>query len=152
MNIQGKVWGETRPLFNKNNVEVHYLDIKKGGYCSKHLHKHKYNKFIVIKGKLKVSIWKDYGTETLEDISIIQSSGECTVPPGDYHRFQALEDTQAFEIYWIELSDSDIVREDHGGMKYEEKADIIKGQLSTKPTCNCNIAPFTHEYTCFCPS
>jgi quercetin dioxygenase-like cupin family protein len=125
MNIQGKVWGETRLLFNKNNVEVHFVDIKKGGYCSKHLHRYKYNRFIVMSGKLKVTIWKDYGTEVLEDVTIVQTTGECTVAPGDYHRFEALEHTQAFEIYWTELSENDIVREDHGGLSEDEKASSL---------------------------
>jgi hypothetical protein len=45
---------------------------------------------------------------------------QCTVPPGDFHRFEALEDTQALEIYWVDLKENDIVREDHGGLKINE--------------------------------
>jgi quercetin dioxygenase-like cupin family protein len=124
MIIQGKVWGETRPLFNKNNVEIHFVDIKKGGYCSKHYHRSKFNKFMVMNGKLKITVWKNYGKEILEDISILHTGQACIVAPGDFHRFEALEDTQALEIYWVELNDHDIVREDHGGLKDEEKTDI----------------------------
>lgn len=116
MIIQGKVWGVTTPLFNKNNVELHIAKINKGGYCSKHLHKFKYNRFIVLEGKLKVTIWKNYGTEILEDVSILDHSQECTVSPGDYHKFEALEDTTALEVYWVELSEADIHRQDHGGI------------------------------------
>ena len=32
MNIQGKVWGQTQPLFLKNNVEIHRIEAKQGGY------------------------------------------------------------------------------------------------------------------------
>lgn len=117
MIIQGKVWGVTTPLFNKNNVELHIIKIKKGGYCSKHLHKFKFNRFIVLEGKLKVTIWKNYGTEILQDISVLDHSQECTVSPGDYHKFDALEDTTALEVYWVELSESDIIRQDHGGIE-----------------------------------
>ncbi len=120
MNVQGKVWGVTTSLFNKNNVEVHFIRANKGGYCSVHLHKAKFNKFIVLTGKLKITTWKDYGTETLEDISIITAGQECTVAPGDYHQFEALEDTQALEVYWVELNDHDIVRKDHGGVRKDE--------------------------------
>ncbi len=126
MIIQGKVWGYTSPLFNKNNVEMHLMHIKKGGYCSKHFHKSKFNRFVVTHGKLKITIWKDYGNETiLEDITIISSGEECTVNPGDFHRFEALEDTEALEIYWVSLLENDIVREDQGGVsKYETKTDF----------------------------
>ena len=37
------------------------------------------------------------------------------VKPGEYHKFEALEDTIAYEIYWIELNPDDIVRETCGG-------------------------------------
>jgi len=124
MIIQGKVWGYTTPLFNKNNVELHIAEIRKGGYCSKHKHKFKFNRFVVLKGKLQITIWKDYGTETLQDVSILGISQECTVSPGDFHKFEALEDTTVLEIYWVDLNENDIVREDHGGMINEAQADI----------------------------
>jgi len=124
MIIQGKVWGHTTPLFNKNNVELHIAQIKQGGYCSKHLHKFKYNRFIVLKGKLRVTIWKNYGQDvSLEDVSILEASQECTVNPGDFHQFEALEDTTVLEVYWVELSENDITRFDHGGMRHEKATD-----------------------------
>lgn len=125
MQIQGKVWGHTTSLFNKNNVEVHLITAKKGGYCSKHYHKSKYNQFLVLNGKLKITVWKDYGKETLEDVTILEAGMHCVVPPGEFHRFEVLEDTTAMEIYWVELNDHDIVRADHGGMTSEKKTIAI---------------------------
>lgn len=117
MNIQGKVWGRTSPLFNKNNVEVHIIEIRKGGFCSKHLHKTKFNKFVVCTGKLQVNIWKDYGNGTsMCDETILTGGEECVVPPGHYHQFIALEDTSALEIYWVELNEDDIIRDNMGGL------------------------------------
>lgn len=127
MIIQGKIWGYTSPIFNKNNVEVHIAEVRKGGYCSKHLHKYKYNRFIVLKGKLQVSIWKNYKDEMIEDISILKDSQECTVAPNEYHKFMALENTTVLEIYWVQLCESDIMREDHGGMMNETETDILSG-------------------------
>lgn len=124
MIIQGKIWGHTTPLFNKNNVEVHIAQIKKGGYCSKHIHKHKFNQFIVLKGKLQISIWKQYAKEEIEDITILTEFQECIVNPNDPHKFLALEDTTVLELYWVELNEVDIVREDHGGMIDEKATDI----------------------------
>lgn len=112
MKVQGKVWGRTYDLFNQNNVEVHYITTKKGGYCSKHMHETKYNKFIVFEGELKITIWKN----GLKDITILTDGEECTVSPGDYHMFESLKDTLALEVYWVELKADDIVRVNHGGM------------------------------------
>mgnify|MGYP003130629938 CR=1 FL=1 len=104
-NVQGKVWGETRPLFCKNNVEIHRIEAKEGRYCSKHKHEYKYNAFFVESGCLKITAWKN-------DYDLVD---ETTCPPQEDHMFTAMEDTVAFEIYWTELSEKDIVRENCGG-------------------------------------
>jgi quercetin dioxygenase-like cupin family protein len=110
---QGKVWGSTQPLFNKNNVEIHRIETKKGGYCSKHMHEFKHNCFFVESGKLKITAWKnDYD---LVDVTILIAGEATTVPPREYHTFECLEDCVCYEIYWVEISTSDIVRENHGG-------------------------------------
>lgn len=137
MIIQGKVWGQTSPVFNKNNVEIHFMKIKKGGFCSKHLHRFKFNRFIVLEGKLKVTIWKDYGNAILDDVSILEGSHECTVPPGYYHKFEALEETRAIEIYWVELSEDDIERSDHGGVSLHETQTNIISQADGKSLWEC---------------
>ena len=112
-NIQGKVWGSTQPIFLKNNVEIHRIETNKGGYCSKHKHEHKYNAFLVEKGKLKITTWKnDYD---LIDVTIVEAGQITTCKPQEYHMFEALEDSVAYEIYWVELLERDIVRENHGG-------------------------------------
>ena len=113
-NIQGKVWGETQSIFNKNNVEIHRIETNKGGFCSKHKHQYKYNAFFIEKGKMKITCWKsDYD---LVDETIIGDLQMTVVPPNEYHMFEALEDTIAYEIYWVELSEKDIVRENCGGI------------------------------------
>lgn len=113
MNIHGKVWGKTQELFFKNNVEIHRIEINKGSFCSKHKHNHKFNAFFIEKGKIKVKIWKnDYD---LIDETIISTGQMTTVKPGEYHLFESLEDTIAYEIYWIELERNDIDRENVGG-------------------------------------
>jgi len=116
MNIQGKVWGQTSILFDRNNVEIHRIECNKKGFCSKHKHLHKYNMFFIEKGKLKISIWKnDYN---LVDETIIGVQESCIVSPGEYHFFECLEEnTIAFEIYWVEINKDDIIRETVGGVK-----------------------------------
>ena len=111
--IQGKVWGFTESVFCKNNVEMHRISTNKGGYCSKHKHDFKYNAFFIESGKLKIKVWKS--EYDLIDETIITDLQMCTVPPGEYHTFEALEDTVAYEIYWVELDQKDIIRETVGG-------------------------------------
>ena len=112
---QGKVWGTTQLLFFQNNVELHRISANAGGYSSKHVHEHKFNAFYIESGKLKITVWKnDYD---LVDETIITASQTTVVPPGEYHMFEALEDTIAYEIYWVELPEKDIVREGCGGQK-----------------------------------
>lgn len=114
--VRGKIWGNTKTLFNQNNVEIARIEAVKGGYCSEHKHEHKYNLFFVESGKMEVVIYRPDADAIIED-RIILDKGESTyVEPGLYHKFSALEDTVAYEIYWVELNE-DIVRRVVGGKK-----------------------------------
>ncbi len=113
MPIQGKVWGKTQLIFRNGNAELHRIEANSGGYCSKHKHEHKYNKFFVESGKLQVDVWQnDYD---LIDTTVLGAGESTTVPPGCYHMFTALEDSVVYEIYWVELEGADIVRDNVGG-------------------------------------
>lgn len=110
---QGKIWGLTEELFDKNNVSIHRIEANAGFMCSKHFHAHKHNVFFVEKGMLKIEVWqKDYD---LVDETIISDGQSTSVPPGLQHRFSAIEDTIAFEIYYVELDNNDIFRQNTGG-------------------------------------
>ena len=117
MNKQGKVWGFTTEIFNKNNVEIHRLCGQKDCFCSKHKHEHKFNMFFVERGKLRINIWKEYG---LTEVTELVAGEMSIVPPGLYHMFTILtNNTVVFEIYWVELDGKDIQRENVGGNKNE---------------------------------
>jgi len=118
---QGKVWGETSPLFNKNNVEIHRILVRHGGFCSRHRHAHKFNMFYVESGCLIVTIAQPYD---LADKTQVRKGEICTVPPGLWHSFEAVEDTLAFEIYWTELSPGDIERDGCGGMNGKSGCEV----------------------------
>ena len=121
ISANGKIWGTTYPLFNKNNVEIHRLEINKGAYCSKHHHEHKFNMFCVEKGKLEINIFKKYKLATTGEIkegvdtTILTTKMATTVDPLEDHQFKALENTILYEIYWVELDEDDIVRKNMGG-------------------------------------
>lgn len=118
LNIKrGKVWGNTRCLFCKNNVEIHRVEIKKDGYCSTHRHKAKFNMFYVEQGRIKVTIFRPDAGQTIEDVTLLGEGESTFVEPGLDHVFEALENTVAFEIYWVELEQSDIERKNVGGTR-----------------------------------
>jgi len=117
LNKQGKVWGTTQQLFGKNNVSIHRIDVNAGGFCSKHKHEHKWNYFYVEVGELTVSVWKnDY--DLVDKITLQEGEG-IHIKPGEFHMFEnnSRNNTIVYEIYWTELNESDIVRENVGGNK-----------------------------------
>lgn len=113
MNIIGKIWGTTCPIIQNPVVELHKLQIKKGYRCSTHRHSFKSNGFYVERGKLSIHVKKnDYN---LTDVTTLTNGMFTIVKPGEYHWFEALEDTDCLELYWPELLSEDIVRETVGG-------------------------------------
>ena len=111
---QGKVWGETEEIFNSGTVSIHYLKIKKGGFSSEHCHKSKSNKFFVLSGNLKLSIWTKNGEI---DDTVIWPGESTEILPGVYHKFTALTDVECLEIYEVKFRDEDIERRIQGGIK-----------------------------------
>ncbi len=104
---QGKVWGSTSLIFANDLVECHLIEIKKGGFCSIHNHKYKWNRFVLVSGKLEISIFHKNGSI---DRTVLEHSQITDVPPGVGHQFEALEDSEAIEIYWVSLDAQDIDR------------------------------------------
>lgn len=118
----GKIWGITELVHANSSFEFHRIQAKSGGTCSKHKHKHKWNGFFVESGKLIVRIWKETdsqkaGISTHIDETVLSSGDFLMVKPTEYHQFEAVEDTIAFELYWAEFNHDDIIREDHGIVK-----------------------------------
>lgn len=109
---QGKIWGETQCIFDQNNVSIHRITANKNSKCSKHYHSHRYNLFFIEKGVMMIEIWQtDYD---LVDTTILKSGESTIIKPGLSHRFTALEDTVAYEIYYVVLDNNDITRENCG--------------------------------------
>ena len=111
---QGKDWGYTTKFFHNAMVSAHHLEIDKGGFCSEHVHKYKYNLFYVISGKLKITIWRK---NNVKDITVLTTGQVSAVPPGFYHKFEGLEKTECIEVYQVLLIEPDIKRRTQGGPK-----------------------------------
>jgi len=111
---QGKVWGDTENIFSSGITTVHFINVKKGGFCSEHLHRHKTNKFYVISGELEISIWQDKDTC---DKTILKAGQSTIVPFGVWHKFKGLTETQCIEIYEVKFAGEDISRRTIGGVE-----------------------------------
>ncbi len=107
----GKIWGRTQPVFAWNDTESHLIRVDRGYRCSNHLHNHKWNRFFVITGRLKIVVTQEDGTF---DETVLGPDQIADVPPGVSHRFESLEDTIAMEFYWVGLDPDDIKRHDTG--------------------------------------
>ncbi len=111
---EGKIWGSTQIFSQTATTSTHHISVKKGGYCSKHKHEHKYNLFYVVDGELEITIWRD---GDMKDITILRAGQVTGVSPGFYHQFKALKETEAIEVYQVILTDPDIQRENVGGIE-----------------------------------
>ncbi len=114
--MAAKVWGVTQLGFALNGVEAHAIHIKEGGYCSKHSHQSKWNRFHVISGCLLVRVFPNLSTIQSDDTEL--RNGQLTdIPPRLVHQFEAMEDTIAVEYYWTDLDSEDINRLTVGGIR-----------------------------------
>lgn len=110
----GKVWGSTCQVMANHACEFHRIEVRKGGFCSKHIHRHKFNGFFVESGELKVSVVKL--SQGLTDKTVLGPGDFMVVAPGDEHWFEADGPVVAFELYWAPVLDgSDITRKSSGG-------------------------------------
>jgi mannose-6-phosphate isomerase-like protein (cupin superfamily) len=112
----GKVWGTTETVIATPLFEAHRLSILANAKCSLHVHKKKWNAFVVLSGRLYVDVKKnDYD---LVDTTQLDPGEMTTVPPGEYHRFRTGESgCEGYEFYYLSPLDSDIERKDVGSRK-----------------------------------
>jgi mannose-6-phosphate isomerase-like protein (cupin superfamily) len=114
MSITGKVWGTTEDMISDPLFECHRLVIKPMFRCSLHVHRTKWNAFIVTKGRLFIEVVKnDY---PLVDVTELGPGQVMKVRPGEHHSFRTDEEgCEGFEVYWPNHLSEDIDRKDHGG-------------------------------------
>lgn len=113
--FQSKVWGHTQLAFGVPGMEAHVISVKRGGYCSRHRHEWKWNRFLVLEGELIVRLYTEHDKA---DETLVGPGQVSDVPPRTWHQFEAKTDVLAVEFYWLPSVDpEDIERQDHGGMK-----------------------------------
>lgn len=116
MNPEKKIWGHTTELFRNGTTSTHYLEIKKGGYCSEHRHAQKANVFYLIEGKLLICFGA-FGFSDLNGSSVLSEKHRIIrIEPGTWHKFHALTDVKCIEIYDYKYDGVDIERRVEGGL------------------------------------
>ncbi len=122
--IQHKSWGYKYIVYDSSSYQVHLCTIKRGGYSSWHYHNHRFNRFLVLEGILKIVIKPKFDIDLLHGSMYIigdkQDTRKFNVKPGVVHKFEALTNVQLLEVYYTVCSDKDIIRQDIGGVNYEK--------------------------------
>ena len=112
MNRTAKVWGHSDRIEWNPFMSFHRAAVNAGYRCSKHLHVNKWNGFFVESGSLNIVV---YDENDMQTVTGLEAGQYLSVPPGVKHRFESIEDTVLFEIYWPAEQVEDIVRDDEGG-------------------------------------
>ncbi len=92
-------WGRWTRVYFDGVLEVRKLEVKRGGFCTKHFHRTKINTFIVVVGTLQVRQWPDPRVVEDTDMRPAAYAGQAlTVQPYIPHRFYGLTDAVVYEF------------------------------------------------------
>ena len=108
--IVPKPWGEEWWLAQTDRYAGKLLVIRKGHRFSLQYHRVKHETQFVWDGRIKLEIGPD--AEHLET-RILGPGSVTPIPPGTYHRLEALEDSHVFEVSTSELDDVVRVSDDY---------------------------------------
>lgn len=100
MSLIKKVWGTRQRLLKTKQTEIDLLYLDKDSACSIHSHKHKINRFVLLKGQ--ITIKSDLGTKNL----IINEAFD--VEPNIIHQFVIYKDSILIELAFVKNGDIDI--------------------------------------------
>lgn len=117
--LERKAWGEVRHVFDSPACAVSVLHVEAGGYCSRHWHRERVNRFIVATGSIDVVEYADGGEGSERERRRLRPGDVHDVPAGVVHRFEVVEPGIVVEVYWPSASVrlDDIVRLDVGGRR-----------------------------------
>ncbi len=105
-----KIWGVCQKLLRTDQTEIDLLHLEKNTACSKHFHKYKINRFILLQGDVRIKT--DFGTHRLK----VNESFD--VEPPLLHQFIAKRKSLLLEITFVKdgkIDQDDIKRLLQGG-------------------------------------
>jgi len=89
-------------------LQLCFLDIDAGGFCTQHLHRNKINRFLVRAGRLSVFVWT--GGDVVE--TLLRPGEHLDVPAWTVHQFRADDPCRCWEAYFPAHADATVQRED----------------------------------------
>ena len=115
MTTTEKIWGQSDRLHIDDFIQLERLTIAKGGYSSIHMHRYKWNCFVVQSGTLVIKVF-DHAIRLMRTQELT-AQNHYWVPPLRRHQFLAQTDVVAYELYWGQpLRAEDILRYTSNGM------------------------------------
>jgi len=115
--VEAKVWGENIDICERPDVQISFIRVNSGGFCSIHQHKSKSNSFFITRGKVKLIVWWD-GIDKSATSVVLNKNQWFYVQAGVYHQFEALEYSEVIEIYHSGgVLKKDIKRITQGGIR-----------------------------------
>jgi mannose-6-phosphate isomerase-like protein (cupin superfamily) len=110
-----KTWGQVEHIFSSPFAALSVLDVKAGGYSSRHYHQHRVNRFYVKSGAIDVVQYDKSGNREVVRRTL-RAGDLADVGPNIVHRFEVKEPGIVIEFYFpADLREDDIVRLDVGG-------------------------------------
>lgn len=111
-----KFWGLTARVVKRPGFTVHHLVVVPGSFCSRHLHKHRFNGFFVTKGELNIKEFSGPENERISETRL-RMGDYYEVAPRIVHQFESSEGAEALEIYFLpDVDEADITRFSVGGL------------------------------------
>ena len=111
MKIVSKPWGEERWWAITPKYVGKILIVKKGHRLSLQYHQVKHETQYIEEGTVKLTIGSS--PENLEE-KIVGAGDAYVLPPGTWHRIEALEDAKIFEVSTPEVEDVVRLSDDYG--------------------------------------
>ncbi len=96
--LMRKAWGAVRHVFDAETCAVSVLQTAAGGVCSRHLHRERINRFIVVTGAIDVVRYSEDATVELSRRTLGPGDIE-DVPGGVVHTFEVVEPGIVVEVY-----------------------------------------------------
>ena len=96
---EDKIWGKATHVFASPHAAVSILETVIGGYCSRHYHAQRINRFIVTSGIIEVVEYNQTG-ELEVNRTRMESGDVHDVDAGIIHRFEVVSPGQVIEVYY----------------------------------------------------
>jgi len=110
-----KAWGSVKHAFSLGQCAVSVLDVKAGGYSSRHYHRARVNRFLVVSGAIEVVEYDPTGRYEIRRRRL-EADDVADVDAGTVHRFEVKQPGVVVEIYYpADVKQDDIERLDVGG-------------------------------------